>query len=139
MAMRRSHPYPVNPRQDGMTVAAFYAGMAGCSVLIIAVFVALLWVLWPGAARAHDALPTAAMPEGWSYPVSCCSLADCRQVPDSAITEGPNGYVINRTGEVIPMTDKKVRMSPDGLWHWCSKAGLDDSDTICLFTPGRGS
>ena len=52
--MRRSHPYPVNPHQDGMTVAAFYAGMAGCSLLIIAVFVALLWVLWPGAARAQD-------------------------------------------------------------------------------------
>ena len=53
MAMRRSHPYPVNPRHRDVVVA-FYGTMAGCSVLIIAVFVALLWVLWPGAARAQD-------------------------------------------------------------------------------------
>lgn len=64
--MRRSHPYPVNPHQDGLTVAAFYGGMAGCSLLIIAVFVALLWVLWPGAARAQTPTTGPVLCAPWS-------------------------------------------------------------------------
>lgn len=94
---------------------------------------------WATEANAHDATPTAAQPTGWAYPGNCCSGIDCRQVPASAIIEGPNGYTIKATGEVIPMTDPKVKMSPDGEFHWCSQQGRDDGKTICLFTPGRGS
>lgn len=89
-------------------------------------------------ADAHDALPTAAQPEGWSYPLSCCSGYDCRQVDASAIDEGPAGYTIRATGETIPMTDAKVKPSPDGLFHWCSVGGKPDGKTICLFVPPRG-
>lgn len=81
---------------------------------------------------AHDA------PTGWKYPLSCCSGFDCREVPASAVEEGPSGYVINTTGEIIPMSDRKVRMSPDGVFHWCSVAGKNDGKTICLFVPPRG-
>lgn len=96
-------------------------------------------VAWTGLVYPHDAMPTAAQPEGWKYPFSCCSSTDCRRVPKEAISERPEGYVINGTGEVIPMTDTRVRRSPDGEWHWCSVAGAEDSRTICLFAPMGGS
>ena len=82
-------------------------------------------------AGAHDA------PTGWSYPLSCCSGYDCREVAARDVIEGPKGYVIRVTGEVIPMTSRKLRTSPDGVFHWCSVAGRDDGATICLFVPPR--
>ena len=84
------------------------------------------------SASAHDA------PSGWTYPLACCSGYDCREVDDADVVEGPKGYVIKVTGEVIPMTSRKVRPSPDGVFHWCSVAGKDDGATICLFVPPRG-
>ena len=96
-------------------------------------FTGLLLILSTcGSADAHDA------PRGWTYPLSCCSDLDCREVPDSAIGEGPEGYTIRATGETIPMSDHKVRPSPDGVFHWCSRGGRDDGATICLFVPPRG-
>lgn len=95
--------------------------------LALAVVLALL----VAESRAHDA------PSGWTYPVACCSGYDCREVADAAIRERPEGYVIVATGEVIPMTDRKVRPSPDGVFHWCSIGGRDDGRTICLFVPPR--
>ncbi|WP_245428415.1 hypothetical protein [Kumtagia ephedrae] len=88
-------------------------------------------------AGAHDALPTAAQPNGWSYPFSCCSGYDCRAVPQTAISERPEGYVIQGTGEVLPYRDARLKDSPDGEFHWCSVAGANDSRTICLFVPPR--
>ncbi|MBX3580075.1 MAG: hypothetical protein KF723_22965 [Rhizobiaceae bacterium] len=84
------------------------------------------------AARPHDA------PSGWIYPLECCSNYDCREVAAAEISEGPAGYVVRATGEVIPMTDAKVKPSPDGKFHWCSRGGRDDGATICLFVPPRG-
>ena len=52
-----------------------------------------------------------------------------------AISEKPQGYVINITGEVVPYADKRVRVSPDGEFHWCSVAGEEKSRTLCLFVP----
>ena len=89
-------------------------------------------------ASAHDALPTAAQPRGWSYPFSCCSGYDCREVADDAIGERPEGYVIEGTGEVIAYTDNRIKTSPDGVFHWCSVAGANDGHTVCLFAPARG-
>jgi hypothetical protein len=90
-----------------------------------------------GPAAAHDALPTAAKPNGWSYPFSCCSGYDCREVSAKQISERPEGYVINGTGEVVAYSDARLKDSPDGVFHWCSVAGADDSRTICLFVPPR--
>jgi hypothetical protein len=96
-----------------------------------------LWVLLVTAstngmpASAHDAL------RGWSYPYACCSGYDCREVASKAIKERPEGYVIKGTGEVVAYNDKRLRISPDGGYHWCSVAGANDSRTICLFVPPR--
>ena len=86
-------------------------------------------------ALAHDAKPTSAMPQGWSYPYSCCSGIDCREVSAKAISERPEGYVIKGTGEVVAYSDTRIKDSPDGEYHWCSVAGANDSRTICLFVP----
>lgn len=86
-------------------------------------------------AAAHDAIPTAAKPQGWSYPFSCCSGYDCREVSSKQISEKPEGYVIKGTGEVVAYSDGRLKDSPDGEYHWCSEAGRDDSKTICLFVP----
>lgn len=89
------------------------------------------------SAYAHDAIPTAAKPDGWSYPFSCCSGYDCRAVPQTAISERPEGYVIKGTGEVVGYQDTRLKNSPDGEYHWCSVAGANDSRTICLFAPPK--
>ncbi|MEO5755290.1 MAG: hypothetical protein ABIQ51_00390 [Mesorhizobium sp.] len=86
-------------------------------------------------AFAHDAKPTAAMPQGWTYPYSCCSGYDCREVSQTSISERPDGYVIKGTGEVVAYSDKRIKDSPDGEYHWCSVAGSNDGKTICLFVP----
>ena len=82
-------------------------------------------------AYAHDA------PSGWKYPNSCCSNFDCRHVNQTAVSERPQGYIINATGEVLPYSDRRVRISPDGEYHWCSAAGQARGRTICLFVPAR--
>lgn len=93
--------------------------------------VASLAVTLAGGASslAHDA------PKGWSYPFSCCSGYDCRAVSAKMISERPEGYRIAYTGEVVAYSDKRLRNSPDGEYHWCSVAGSDDGRTICLFVP----
>ena len=96
--------------------------------------VALQVALWSGfalPASGHDA------PSGWSYPYACCSMNDCRPVATKAISERPEGFVINVTGEVVPYRDTRVRPSPDGEFHWCSVAGGEGGRTICLFVPPR--
>ncbi len=104
---------------------------AASAALLIGLFVA-------GAVSAHDALPTAAKPLGWTYPFACCSGIDCREVAPKSISERPEGYVIEGTGELIAYSDKRVKESPDGEFHWCSVAGANDGKTICLFVPPRG-
>lgn len=106
--------------------------------LVAATMVGASVLLTVSHARAHDALPSAAQPQGWSYPFSCCSGYDCREVADKAIGERPEGYVIKGTGEVITFTDTRIKNTPDGVFHWCSVAGADDGHTICLFVPPRG-
>lgn len=86
---------------------------------------------FPTGAGAHDAV------SGWSYPYACCSGIDCREISGKAISERPEGYVINGTGEVVAYTDGRIKASPDGVYHWCSVAGADDTRTICLFVPPR--
>jgi hypothetical protein len=78
-------------------------GFAGVALLTlgIAFVVGARVLLMAPNARAHDALPTTAQPQGWAYPFSCCSGYDCREVADNDIGERPEGYVIKGTGEVI--------------------------------------
>lgn len=121
-----SHP-PVLARfgRSSRALAAYW--FVTCSGVLAAVT----------SAAAHDALPTAAKPQGWSYPFYCCSGYDCRAVPQTAISERPEGYVIKGTGEVVTYRDTRLKVSPDGEYHWCSVAGANNSKTICLFVPPR--
>ena len=126
----------VEPVRGWKLVAVWTAAvLIGWSIPII-LALAFIGMLSIVEADAHDAIPTAAAPQGWSYPYACCSGYDCREVDDAKITEGPTGYTVP-SGEVIAMTDKRIKESPDGLFHWCSVKGKDDSKTLCLFVPPR--
>lgn len=85
----------------------------------------------PGIARAHIA------PSGWVYPVQCCSNQDCEPIHDARITEGPQGYVVQDSGEIIGYRDTRVKRSPDGEFHLCRAKRQPLSQTICLFVPPR--
>jgi hypothetical protein len=58
---------------------------------------ALAWLgvsaLTVSPANAHQA------PTGWTYPWACCSNMDCQEVEPKSISEKPQGYVIQSTGE----------------------------------------
>lgn len=97
----------------------------------------LFAVLTAAPAAAHDAKPTPMQPNGWTYPFSCCSGMDCREVTDQAVLEGPRGYVIKLTGELIMSRDTRIKDSPDGHFHQCTVAGEPTGRTICLFVPPR--
>jgi hypothetical protein len=100
-------------------------------VSLAAVFSATVLAALPAA--AHEA------PVGWKYPWACCANHDCQQLSDAAISERKDGYVVNQTGEVVAYADKRIKDSPDGLYHWCAHpAGLDAGHTICLFVPPKG-
>jgi len=101
-----------------------------CSAMCVVASALLLAGMAPFA-FAHSA------PSGWTYPYSCCSGIDCREVPAKNISERPEGYVIKNTGEIVRYGDRRVKDSPDGEYHWCSVAGADDTRTICLFVPPR--
>lgn len=109
-----------------MTRAALYT-----SALIIA------WGLVTGA-ESHDALPTAAKPQGWVYGFECCASFDCSQSAPAAISETPDGYGIKLTGKIIPYGDKKLKQSKDEFFHHCTKGGIPGGETICLYVPDRG-
>lgn len=96
----------------------------------IALSISLLSTL----AYSHEA------PNGWSYPMNCCSGLDCRQVASTSIGENTVGYIILKTGEVIPYHgDPRLKSSPDGEYHWCSVRGEETTGTVCLFVPPPGS
>jgi hypothetical protein len=111
-------------------VIAALAAVAACSIVAGGIL-----STWP--ADAHEAQPTAAKPQGWAYPLSCCSNFDCKQVANGSVKERPEGYEIS-TGEIVGYQDKRIRHSPDGEFHWCAhQSGVDAGRTICLFVPPR--
>lgn len=98
----------------------------GCGglLVLVAIIVFSMFVAWTQRADAHD----------W-YPIECCSDKDCRPVSASAIRTGPQGYVINSSGETVGYRDSRVRTSPDDDYHWCNAGGMEKGRTICLFVP----
>lgn len=125
----RSSKVTCHPFADGHVSTAISLPQEGGSYFAWLIPPLIVASLWPAVGKAHDA------PSGWSYPFSCCSNQDCRPVAAKAVSERPQGYVINITGEVVPYADKRVRVSPDGEFHWCSVAGEEKSRTLCLFVP----
>ena len=130
----RSEPGDFDPRKSmhppGCALM-FWSGI----IVLIAIGAVMCWAV---TAYAHVATPTAAQPNGWTYPSGCCSGIDCREVADQAIGEGPQGYTIKATGELIIYSDTRIRNSPDGRFHWCSAQGKPDTRTLCLFVPPKG-
>ncbi|WP_265518942.1 hypothetical protein [Nitratireductor luteus] len=113
------------------------SGSVAVGALVVAMAVGAAAKLGVTRAHPHDAPPSAMAQDGWTYPYACCSDKDCREVAGAAVRERPEGYVIQATGEVISYQDRRVRHSPDGLFHICTVAGLETSRTICLFVPPR--
>lgn len=108
-------------------------------VKVILFFVFTTALVLTTAAFSHDALPTAAQPLGWTYPWACCSGIDCRTISADRVRQSPVGYIISPTMEVIPYTSTKIKPSPDGAYHWCTKGGQETTATICLFVPPGSS
>jgi hypothetical protein len=82
---------------------------------------------------AHEA------PTGWRYGWECCSNQDCRQLAGSEVEEGPVGYRIRLTGEIIPYSDARIKLSKDEFFHQCTPGGVIDAiRSICLYVPDRG-
>src|SRR5690606_5626483 len=93
---RRGTPRPQGSGEGrGMTRDQPIAWMV--KALIVGLAIALWWLGWTHAALAHDAMPSAAKPQGWKYPYSCCSSTDCREVkmgPKGTVRAEGSGYVI---------------------------------------------
>lgn len=77
-------------------------------------------------------------PTGWAFDSRCCGNGDCYPVQTDAISERPDGYHIQSTGEVIPYQSYKVLPSPDGLAYRCSTAGKPNGITYCIYMPKGG-
>lgn len=105
------------------------------AAVLVGIAVLMLGIL---PASPHDALPTSAQPLGWKYPYSCCSDRDCKQAQGD-VKETANGYRIVATGEIVPYGDRRIKDSPDGMFHVCQQAGdFDKGRILCLFIPPRG-
>lgn len=71
----------------------------------------------------------------WKYDYQCCSNRDCRSIGQN-VRETREGYVVP-SGELIPYRDKKIKISQDENFHWCTVGGKEESKTICLYIPPR--
>jgi hypothetical protein len=118
-------------------------------------YVLFLLFVWP--ALAHDAVPTAAQPNGWQYPVTCCSTLDCGEISASTVRVTPDGrYVVTigpddhkmlarETVFAFDITDNRVKPSPDGVYHICISRQFETPDKsatmggnfLCFFEPAR--
>lgn len=95
--------------------------------------VTLASALIAGQSRAHDA------PTGWTYPLLCCSNKDCKQISSADVRPVQTGWLIEQTGEVVTYGDKRLKDSPDGLYHRCAfSADFEKGRTLCLFVPPMG-
>jgi hypothetical protein len=86
---------------------------------------------FPVKAVAHSA------PSGWFYPYECCSDRDCQPVHGNAVRERREGYLVQKTGEIIGYRDPRLKVSPDGDFHLCLPPGSIRARAICLFVPPR--
>lgn len=122
----------------GGSPLSFWTYLIGILAWLAVIFGVWAFVLAIGA-YAHDAPPTPTQPLGWAYGWECCSNQDCAPVAESAIGETSEGYVIQRTGEVIAYNDKRIKRSRDEFYHRCAPAGnMDSPRSLCLYVPDRG-
>lgn len=135
-------------RLDRVLIPAFWITAL---VFVISFWVAI-WALM-AMALAHDAEPTAAQPQGWSYATSCCSSYDCQHIVTEAVRITPNGYVLSlgpKTHHMLVKDEQwtvdygspKIKESPDGRYHACvtrqtifEGGNQSGGNLICLYVP----
>ena len=80
------------------------------------------------------------VPEPVAAPVAPVSPSkQISRAGDNGVKETAQGYLIESTNELVAYSDKRVKNSPDGEYHWCAhQAGIDAGHTICLFVPPKG-
>lgn len=93
---------------------------------LVAAIVMLVFMILNDHAEGHD-----------FYTIECCSDKDCGPVADTAVQATPAGWRIVETNEVIEYGSKKIKESPDGRFHWCSRNPEFPPQlrTICLYVP----
>jgi hypothetical protein len=100
--------------------------------LVIVLSAALLLIVSAlDLAQAHD-----------FYAGSCCSNRDCYPVEEGEITPAIDGWRVEATGEVIPYSSNKVKMTPSEAakpYHRCSLGGRISARTLCVYVPSHGS
>jgi hypothetical protein len=104
----------------------------------VAIAIAAWVLIWTqGVVYPHEATNVQGQPLGIPYPISCCSLQDCRPTIDGEVKETPQGYTLVSTGEFVPHGDRRIKPFPaDGKIHVCQQAGNFDSGRIlCLLVP----
>lgn len=89
--------------------------------------------------RAHDrnGQPNWIAEGHYTSPIDgahCCGIGDCFEVPAHEVQEAGGGYVLTRTGELVP--PREVQTSRDGAFWRCRKP---DGSRRCFFAPLRSS
>lgn len=107
--------------------------VAWVAVPVLAVLLFVSGMVLP--ALPHEAIPTAAQPLGWQYPVSCCSGIDCARAQPGEVEEIKGGYRIVPSGDFVAFKDTRIKDSPDGEFHICRVGGDPKGKTLCLFVP----
>lgn len=55
------------------------------------------------------------------------------------LKQTPAGYLVVRTGELIPYDDVRIKPSGDNDFHLCQQRGdIDNGRVLCLFQPPMG-
>ncbi len=100
---------------------------------------AALLALVSSPAVAHQAK------SGMAYEAWCCNGKDCAEIPDTAVTAGPEGWVITLWPGQHPMVTRPIhrvipyqaaRRSEDGRFHLC--LWPTEADDRCFYAPPQG-
>jgi len=91
--------------------------------LIIAAVLFGLLMLIPTPVKAHE-----------FYSIACCSGDDCAPLPDGTVKVTPLGYEWD--GELFPLSDPRIKVSPDGKYHGCEYKHVKHKP--CLYVPPVG-
>lgn len=74
-------------------------------------------------------------PDHW-YDRFCCSLEDCRPISDEDVVLTKKGYSLFGGKYIIPYKDTRIKISQDGKYHACERAGeWGESYIQCLYVP----